>query len=251
MIRKMRMRFTLPPRYRRNSQQDPVPHNYRMWRPCMLLLYFGCFFHTPTAPTTGVPTHYYHAPVPSTAVIGPHNTRYNNKWVLQCGDVHPSPRHRRIYQLRRDCCLVPKPPVPLLDMEEYTQHVVVNTNRRYDSVDNVTNTQDRDMKLATWNIQGAQGSVTLQRWASVLHLIKQCRIDLNGIQIYNPCFPLLEATTTALNNDYKCYAASRKEPRVTFLIRITVVPHALETLYSPNGLAEAMRLQLHIALAGP
>ena len=134
-------------------------------------------------------------------------SRYNNIWVLQCGDVHPNPGHRRIYQLRRNCRLVPGPPVPLLDIEEYAQHLVVNTNRRYDSLDNTTNAQDQDMKLATWNIQGAQGSITLQRWASVLHLISQCRIDLCGIQEYHPCLPKPEAATTVLNNDYKCYAA--------------------------------------------
>ena len=149
-----------------------------------------------------------------------------------------------MYQLRRECRLVPGPPVPLLDIEEYAQHLVVNANRQYDSLDNVTHEQDRDMKLATWNIQGAQGSVTLQRWASVLHLVKQCSIDLCGIQEYNPCFPLPEAATTALNNDYKCYAAPGNESRVAFLIRNTVVPHVLEMLYSPNGLAGALRLQL-------
>ena len=121
---------------------------------------------------------------------------------------------------------------------------MVNTNRQYDCLDNVTNTQDRVMKLATWNIQGAQGSVTLQRWASVLHLISLCHIDLCGIQEYNLCFPLPEAATTALNSDYKCCAAPGNEPRVAFLIRNTVVPHVLEALYSPNGLAGAIRLQL-------
>ena len=53
MIRKMCRCYTLPPRYRRNNQQDPAPHNYRMGRPCILLLHFACFFHTPTAPSTG------------------------------------------------------------------------------------------------------------------------------------------------------------------------------------------------------
>ena len=100
------------------------------------------------------------------------------------------------------------------------------------------------MKLATWDTEGAQGSVTLQRWASALQLISQCRIDLCGIQEYNPCFPKSEAATTALNNNYKCYAAPRTEPRLAFIVRNTVVPHILETFYSPNGLAGAIRLQL-------
>ena len=215
-----------------------------MWRPCLLLLHIACFFHTPTAPSTRVPSCYYRAPVSIATVTSPHDTRYNNNRVLQCGDVHPNPGHRRIYELRRDCCLVPGPPVPPLDIEEYAQHLVVSTNRRYDSQDDTTNAQDHDMKLATWNIQGAQGSVTLQRWASVLHLISQCRIDLCGIQEYNPCLPMPEAATTALNNDYKCYAAPGNESRVAFIVRNTVVPHVLETLYSPNGLAGAIRLQL-------
>ena len=129
MIRRVRRRYTLPLRYSHDNKQDHAPHNYRMWRPCMLLLYIACFFHTPTAPITGVPTCYHHAPVPSTTIISPHNTPFNNKCFLQCGDVHPNPGHRRIYQLRRDFRLVPGPPVPLLDIEEYAQHLVVNTNR--------------------------------------------------------------------------------------------------------------------------
>ena len=100
------------------------------------------------------------------------------------------------------------------------------------------------MNLASWNIQGAQGSVSLQRWTSTLHLISRCRIDLCGIQEYNPCFPKPRAATTALNNDYKCYAAPWTERRVAFIVRNPVVPHILETLYSPNGLAAAIRIQL-------
>ena len=57
-------------------------------------------------------------------------------------------------------------------------------------------------------------------------------------------FPAAGAATTAINNVYKRYAAPRNEPRVAFLIRDTVVSHVLETLYSPNGLAGAIRLQL-------
>ena len=121
---------------------------------------------------------------------------------------------------------------------------MVNTNRHYDNLDNAANGQDRDIKLGTWNIQGAQGTVSLQRWASVIHPIQQCRIDLCGIHDYNPGFPLPEAATTALNNDHKCYAAPGTEPRIAFLVRNTMVPHVLETLYSPNGLAGALRLQL-------
>ena len=64
------------------------------------------------------------------------------------------------------------------------------------------------------------------------------------MQEYNLGFPLLEAATIALNNEYKCYTAPGTEPRVAFLVRNRVVPHVLETLYSPNGLAGALIPQL-------
>ena len=41
MIRRMRRQYTLPPHYRRKNKQDPAPHTYRLWRPCLLLLYFA------------------------------------------------------------------------------------------------------------------------------------------------------------------------------------------------------------------
>ena len=128
MIWRVRRRYTLPLRHRHGNKRGPSPHNYRILRPCLLLLYIACFFHTPTAPSTGVPSRCYHTPVSIPTVTSPHNTRFNNNWVLQCGDVHPNPGHRRIYQLRRDCRQVPGPPVPLLDIEEYAQHLVVNTS---------------------------------------------------------------------------------------------------------------------------
>ena len=212
MIRRVRRRYTSPLRHLHGSKRGTTPRSYRMWRSCLLLLYIACFFHTSTAPNTGVPSRHYRARVSTTTVTSPHNTRYNNEWVLQCGDIHPNSGHRRIYHLRRDCRNMPGPPVPLLDIEEYTQYLVVNTNRWYDSLDDRTDAQDHDMKLATWNMQGAQSSVTLQRWASVLHLISECRIDFCSIQEYNPCFPMPEAATTALNNNYKCYAAPGIEP---------------------------------------
>ena len=244
MNRRIRRRYTPPLRHRHKYSRGPNLHGYQIWRPGLLLLYIACFFNTPTAPITGMPSRYYHAPVSITTVTSLHNTRFNNSWVLQCGDVHPNPGHSRIYQLRHGCRDVLGPLVPLLDIEKYAQHLVVNTNRRYDSLDDTTTAKDHDMKLATWNIQGAQGSVTLQRWAGALHLISQCRIDLCGIHEYNPCFPEPEAATTALNNNYKCYAEPGTEPRVAFIVRNTVVPHILETLYSRNGLAGAIRLQL-------
>ena len=64
------------------------------------------------------------------------------------------------------------------------------------------------------------------------------------MQEYNSGCPLSQAATTALNNDYKCYAPPATEPRIAFLIRNAMVPHALEPLYSPNGLMGALRLQL-------
>ena len=161
-------------------------------------------------------THHYNTLPQNASVMGPYNTRYNSKWVLRCGDVHPNPGHCGIYHLRRDCRLVPRPPVLLLDKENYPQHLLVNTNRQYDNVDKAAEGHDRDMKLATWNIQGAQGTVILQRWANTLHLIQQCRIDLCGIQEYNLGFRLPEAATTPLNNDYKCYTAPGTETKDSF-----------------------------------
>ena len=89
------------------------------------------------------------------------------------------------------------------------------------------------MESVKKKIQGAQGTgaqVSLQRWASVLRHIQQCRIDLCGIQEYNPSFPLPDAANTTLNNDYKCYAAPGMEPQIAFLVRLAIVPHVLETL---------------------
>ena len=57
-------------------------------------------------------------------------------------------------------------------------------------------------------------------------------------------FSPTRAATTALSNDYKCYTAPGTEPRIAFLVRNAVVPHVLKTIFSPNGLAGALRLQL-------
>ena len=65
-----------------------------------------------------------------------------------------------------------------------------------------------------------------------------------GIQEYNPGSPLPEAATTTLKNDYKFYVTPGTEPRIVFLVRNAMVPHVVETLYSPHGLAGALRLQL-------
>ena len=90
MVRRMRRRCTLPPRYRHKIKQEKAPHNYRMWRPCLLLLYFACFFHTPTVPHTGVPTQYYHTPLQSTSVNSPHNTRYKASGSSNVGTYNPT-----------------------------------------------------------------------------------------------------------------------------------------------------------------
>ena len=94
MIRRVRRRYTPPLRHRHGNKRGPTPRSYPMWRPYLLLLYIACFFHSPTAPNAGVPSRYYRAPVSTTTVTSPHNTRYNNKRALQCGDVHPNPGHR-------------------------------------------------------------------------------------------------------------------------------------------------------------
>ena len=127
IIKRVRGQYILPHQSKRKHKQALASHNYYTWRPRLLLLYAACFFTTPTVPTTITQTHHYNTPALNISVTSPCNTRYNSNWVLQCGDVHPNPGHRRIHQLRRDCRLVPGPPVPLLDID--AQHLVVNTNR--------------------------------------------------------------------------------------------------------------------------
>ena len=146
--RRVRRQYTPPLRHRHGYARGPNPHSYRIWQPGLLLLYIVCFYHTPTAPITAAPCRY-HAPVTITTVTSPYNTRYNTNWVLQCGDVHPNPGHRRIYQLRQGCRDVQGPPILLLDIEEYAQHLVVNTNRRYDSLDDAATAKDYDLTPIT------------------------------------------------------------------------------------------------------
>ena len=108
----------------------------------LLLLYTTIFFTTPTACTTTTVTRYYNT-LPE--VANPYNTHCNSNWVLRCGDVHPNPSHRRIYQLRWDCRLVPGPSVPVLDIEEDDRHLAVDTNRHYNDLDKATKCIDRDI----------------------------------------------------------------------------------------------------------
>ena len=56
--------------------------------------------------------------------------------------------------------------------------------------------------------------------------------------------PLPEAATTALQNDCKCYASPGNGPHVAFLVKNHIVPHILGVIYSPQGLAAALRFQL-------
>ena len=86
--------------------------------------------------------------------------------------------------------------------------------------------------------------MSLQRWSNIVHLVSDCRTDLCGIQEYDPGFPLPEAATTALHNDYKCYAAPGMGPRMAFLAKNTLVSHKLGVIHSPRGLAAALRLRL-------
>ena len=143
MMRRMRRRYTLPPPPLQTQKQAgfcPPQLPYVAALPitalfCLFLLHTERSQHGGTNP-------YYNTLLQSISVNSPHNTPYNSKWVLQCGDVHPNPGHRRIYQLRRDYRLVPGPDVPLLDIEEYAHHLVMNSNRQYDSLDNIANEQD-------------------------------------------------------------------------------------------------------------
>ena len=78
MTRRVRRRHISSPRHRHGSKRGPISRSYRMWRPCLFLLYIACFFRTPTALNTEVPCRYYRAPVSIATVTSPHNTRYNN-----------------------------------------------------------------------------------------------------------------------------------------------------------------------------
>ena len=119
-------------------------------------------------------------------------------------------------------CDSPPPPLPLHDLEAYASQLVTNTHWDLQHLRQAAQHNDTDMKLATWKAQGAQGTLSLQRWANVLYLVRdrhRC-----GIQEYDPRFPLPEAATTALKSNYKCYAASGTRPRVASLAKNTMVP---------------------------
>ena len=82
-------RHLLPNHHKHKCRQAPCPHNnHYLWRSCLLLLYAKVLFTTPLAPTTTTVTHYYYTSPHGTSVISPHNLRYNNNWVLSCGDTH-------------------------------------------------------------------------------------------------------------------------------------------------------------------
>ena len=91
VIRRVRRQHASSFRHRHGYTRGPTPHNCHTWRRCLFVLYIACFFRTRTALDTGVPSRYYLAPVSIATVTSPHNTRYNNNLVLQCGDVHPNP----------------------------------------------------------------------------------------------------------------------------------------------------------------
>ena len=92
------------------------------------------------------------------------------------------------------------------------------------------------------------GSLSPQLWSNIIHLVSDCRIDICGIQEYDPRFPLPKAATTALHNNYKCKAAPSTGPMVALPAKDTTVPHILEVIASPRGLAAALRLQLPLGL---
>ena len=71
--------------------------------------------------------------------------------------------------------------VPLQHIEAYVRQLVANTRQNLSRLSHATNHHDYDMKLATWNIHGAQGKLRMQRWANITQLIRDCRIHLIGI----------------------------------------------------------------------
>ena len=86
-------------------------------------------------------------------------------------------------------------------------------------------------------------SLSLQRWANILHLVSDYHIDLCGIQEYDAGFPLprrqppLSATTISIIRARHGNPGGRPGQN-------TLVPHVLEVVYSPQGLAAALRHQL-------
>ena len=102
-------------------------------------------------------------------------------------------------------------PVPLQDLEACANQLVTKTQRDLRQPQETAQNKDTDIKLATRNVQGAHGTLSLQSWANILYSVKDCHIELCGIQKYDPGFPLPEAATTALQNNYKCYAAPGTE----------------------------------------
>ena len=92
MIRRVRRRYTLPLRHRHGNKRGPTPHEYRMWRPCLLLLYIAGFFHTPTAPNTGVPSCYYRAPVSIATVTSPPQHTFQQQLGPPMRGRTPQPR---------------------------------------------------------------------------------------------------------------------------------------------------------------
>ena len=58
---------------------------------------------------------------------------------------------------------------------------VTNTKGYETSLKQTTKHKDTDMKVATWNVQRAQRSPSLQRWANILQLVKDCDILLSRV----------------------------------------------------------------------
>ena len=113
--------------------------------------------------------------------ISPYNHRNNATWVLICGDVHPNLGQRRIHRLNNHGRALRRPCVPVQDIEAYTKHLVTNAQRDLQSLHQTTQHKDTDRKLATWNLQGAQVRLSLQRWADILYLVSDRRIDVCGL----------------------------------------------------------------------
>ena len=80
------------------------------------------------------------------------------------------------------------------------------------------------MKLAMWIVQGTQGTLSPQRYANILHQVREYHIDLCDVYEYDLGFPPPEATTNALQNNFKCYAAPGTELRVALFAKFDLSP---------------------------
>ena len=67
-----------------------------------------------------------------------------------------------MHHLNQHSRAVHGPPIPLDDLAAYADQLVTNTQRNLSHLNNlITQEKDTLMRIATWNEQGAQGTLSL------------------------------------------------------------------------------------------